>query len=399
LISGEVENISVNSINSNKPRLLYIVTSGDTGGAQTHVQHLASSFNGEFEVHVIAGSGGAMWSNLQDQGLEAHLCPHLVRSISPWKDVRALFALMGLLKKIDPDLVSTHSSKAGFLGRMAALFCRIPVLFTVHGWSFTEGVSRGRRQLYLMLERAAARLASRIICVSEYDRRLALQHRVGNEEKLVTIRNGIPDLEVAETGSQARTGQNENVFPLRVVMVARFSPQKDQGLVLRAVRELKREFAGEREWTGLPPFEVIFVGDGPLMERYRQLSRRLQLEDLVQFWGSCSDVGAILSSGHIFLLASRWEGLPRSVLEAMRAGLPVIVSRVGGVEEAVEEGKTGFLVPRGDMYALKDRLMQLLREPETREAMGRAGREKYERHFTLDRMLRETREIYYKLVK
>jgi glycosyltransferase involved in cell wall biosynthesis len=281
-------------------------------------------------------------------------------------------------RKLKPDLVCTHSSKAGVLGRLAAHRCGIPSVFTAHGWAFTEGVPAGKRRFYADVERLAARCTSKIICVSDYDRSLALRWRVAREEQLVTVHNGIPDVG-EDLVAQPGTGT-----PVRVIMVARFATQKDQDLLIRAVAALK----------GVPDFEVELVGDGPLMQQSQALAAKLGASDRVSFSGAQTDVVRRLARSHVFVLASRSEGLPLTVLEAMRAGLPVIASDVGGVSEAVEDGITGFLVPRGDEESLRQRLRWLLQRPEERVRMGRAGRERFLQQFTVERMVRRTEGVY-----
>lgn len=264
---------------------------------------------------------------------------------------------------------------------MGARLAGVPAVFTAHGWAFSEGIPQPRRWVMLQAERLAAHWAERIICVSEYDRRLALQYGVGRPEQLVTVHNGIPP--VADS-LWAKPGEGGNV---RLVMVARFSPPKDPFLLLRAL-------AGLKGCT----WELWFVGGGELEELAREESTRLGLGDRVCFLGTRRDVAELLARCHIFVLISNWEGLPLTVLEAMRAGLPVVASDVGGVGEAVVDGVTGFLVPRGDVRLLRERLKVLLENPELRARMGAAGYERFRKHFTVDRMVARTKEVYYEVL-
>jgi glycosyltransferase involved in cell wall biosynthesis len=165
-------------------------------------------------------------------------------------------------------------------------------------------------------------------------------------------------------------------------MVGRFEPQKDFGLLVRAIHGLHADV------------HVTLVGDGPTRGAAETLARHLGLEERIQFLGFRHEVARILSEAHVFVLASKWEGLPRSILEAMRAGLPVVASDVGGVGEAVVEGDTGFLVPRGSVDAVRSRLERLCEVPELRARLGAAGRARYLAHFTLEGMLRGTACVY-----
>jgi len=290
-------------------------------------------------------------------------------------DLASVKELRGLIRHVRPDLVHLHSSKAGFIGRIAAKSERVPAIFTAHGWAFSEGTPWKQKLLAIPLEAFASRLGGHIIAVSQYDYRLALRYRIESPHRMSVVHNGIPD-------SPERANPGEDTIP-KIVMVARFAPQKDHALLLRALASLGDE-----------PWELEFVGNGPLFKNIKRVADELNLQNRVRFLGARYDVSRILAESHIFVLTSNYEGFPISVLEAMRAGLPVVASDVGGTNEAVDEGRTGYLVPRGDLETLRERLRLLIKDPALRREMGNAGREKYERHFTVDRMLAETSKVY-----
>jgi glycosyltransferase involved in cell wall biosynthesis len=171
--------------------------------------------------------------------------------------------------------------------------------------------------------------------------------------------------------------------PVRLVMVARFETQKDHGTLLHALAGLRG-----RAW------QLDLIGDGPDRAQIAALAQDLGIADRVHFLGARNDVAEHLARSQVFLLISRWEGFPRSILEAMRAGLPVVASDVGGVSESVAEFETGFLVPSGDVGALQSRLELLLEFPTLRRRLGRAGRARYEAQFTFDHMFERTASMY-----
>jgi glycosyltransferase involved in cell wall biosynthesis len=166
-------------------------------------------------------------------------------------------------------------------------------------------------------------------------------------------------------------------------MVARFAPQKAQSVLLRAVANRKL------------PVVIDFVGDGELRPAAEALAAELGIASQVRFLGSRGDVAQILAQSHIFALPTNWEGFPLSVLEAMRAGLPVVASRVGGIAEAVNDGETGLLVEPGDDEAFENSLSMVVHDTAKRLQMGAAGRAKYERDFTVNAMLRKTHQVYH----
>jgi len=164
--------------------------------------------------------------------------------------------------------------------------------------------------------------------------------------------------------------------------VARFEPPKDFPTLLRALRMVTA------------PWRAILVGDGPTRPGVEELARELGLADWVEFVGWRTDVADILARAQVFVLSSRWEGLPISILEAMRAGLPVVASQVGGVGEAVIAHETGWLVPPGDAGQLSQRIEELCVDPSLRARMGVAGRRRWEDRFRVERMVEETSALY-----
>jgi glycosyltransferase involved in cell wall biosynthesis len=360
-------------------KIVFVITRTDTiGGAHVHVRDMASALRAEgHQAEVVSGGAeGPFTVALKDAGVPSHLVANMVRPINPIRDVLALIQLHRLLKRLAPDVISLHSGKAGWLGRLAGRLLGIPVVFTAHGWTFAEGVSETRRKFYRLAERVAAPLATRIITVSRQDRDFALAAGVGTRAQIVAVPNGMADLPASCRASP----ENE---PVRLIMVARYEAQKDHRTLIRALASI-----ADRPWT------MELVGGGPGEPALRSLIERHGLSDRVAVHGLRGDVTERLAESQAFVLISNWEGLPRSILEAMRAGLPVVASDVGGVREAVVEGQTGYLVPRGDGAGLAERLAALLEDPARRKAMGQAGRDRYHECFRFERMYRETLRVY-----
>ena len=363
-------------------KIVYLVTRAEPiGGAQVHVRDLASALLSRGHEPIVVTSGsGAYTEGLQAAGIQTIVLGSLSAPINPLRDLRALREIRVLLKQLRPDLVSTHSSKAGILGRVAARSLGIPVIFTAHGWAFTPGVPSREAAIYGCIERLAAPLASKIITVSEFDRQLALARGVASSQAIVTIHNGMPDVGPGLRADPSRS-------PVRLAMVARFEPQKDHATLLHALAGLPDE-----------PWHLDLIGDGALLPEAKELSRRLGLADRIQFLGQRMDVDERLAEAQVALLITNWEGFPRSILEAMRAGLPVVSSAVGGIAESVRDGETGFTVPRGDVQGLRERLKQLLADPALRTRLGRTGRQRYEQHFRLSHTVERTLAVYNEIV-
>jgi glycosyltransferase involved in cell wall biosynthesis len=360
-------------------KIAYIVTRAEPiGGAQIHVRDMAEAMQRRgHAVVVLTGGEGHFTEDLRARGIETVVLDHLTVPIRPWQDLRALRELRSALEAFGPDLVAAHSAKAGVIGRMAARLLGVPVIVTTHGWSFTTGVPPLKAFVYRWIERVTGPFAAdRTITVSEYDRRLALRAGILSESRLVTVHNGIPDVAAALRADPSRT-------PPRMVMVARFGAQKDHPTLLRALAVLQDL-----------PWQLDLVGEGPLLSQTRAMARSLGLGERVQFLGQRTDVDRILASAQVGLLITNWEGFPLSILEAMRANLPVVASGVGGVNESIIDGVTGFVVPQGDVDVLRNRLTRLLSDPMLRATLGTRGRTQYEQHFALDRSVSKTLAVY-----
>ena len=359
-------------------RIAYIVTRADPiGGAQIHVRDLAAAVRRQgHSATVITSGSGPFVHELRAQDTPTVVLRHLAGPINPVRDFRALREIRAVLAELRPDLLAAHSSKAGTLGRLAGRALQIPVVFTVHGWAFTPGIPPLRAAMYRRIERSVGPLASRIITVSEFDRRLALDARIATEDRVVTVHNGMADITPALRADPGRT-------PVRLVMVARFGAQKDHATLLRALAGLR-----EHEW------ELDLIGEGPLMAQMSSLAATLGIGGRVRFLGQRMDVDQILARAQASLLVTNWEGFPLSILEAMRAGLPVVASSVGGVGESVSDGETGYLVPRGDVEVLRDRIGRLLTSAELRSRLGANARTLYEQRFTLGHCVAGTLAVY-----
>jgi glycosyltransferase involved in cell wall biosynthesis len=354
-------------------RIAYLITRADAvGGASIHVRDVARCMRAAgHDAFVIVGGTGPVTDQLEAAGVPFHAVPSLQRAISPLRDWRALAEVKGLLRSLRPDLVSTHTAKAGWLGRAACARLGIPCLYTPHGWNTAERHDGPVGGLYTAAERVAARWATAIVCVCEYEREVALQLRIGRPEKLRVVYNGVADV---APELRARRWDAEP----RVCCLARFEAPKDHVTLLRAMALLREE-----AWT------LDLIGDGPQLEPMRRLAAELGIAGRVAFRGYLPQPERVMALAQMFVLSSRSEAFPRSILEAMRAGLPVVASDVGGVREAIDS-----VVPPGNVEALADAVRILLRSPEERCRRGEAMRRKYEQRFTLEHMMRANERLY-----
>jgi len=368
-------------------KILYVVTAAEFGGAPLHVLQLMEYMVKQgHEVGLVAASEPRLMEGAKTLGVKIFSNPHFVRPIRPWEDLQALWPVLRAIRRFNPDIVHAHSTKAGYVARFACMLLRKSVIFTAHGWAFTEGRNMWKRRLLALAEQLAAKVTAKIICVSKHDRDLALRWKVARPDQLIVIHNGIdPQPFLKADGASLRQEQGLEKATV-LTFVGRLAPQKDPLTLLEVVKKL-------------PEAVLLLVGDGELRPLVERSIRKLGLVDKARLLGQRSDVPRILAASNIFVLSSRWEGLPYTIIEAMMAGLPVVATEVGGVPELVEDGVTGFLVPPRDPEALAEALQKLIADPELRRRMGQAGHEKALKEFTLARMLRETEKVYQEVLE
>ena len=367
--------MSILSNTMTKKRILYLITRSEPGGAQSHILELLNGLRNKYELILAAGEEGYLLHQARELGIEAYLLPSITRIVSPFKDFKAYREIKKTMVNTRPDIVHAHSSKAGVLGRLAAYRLGIRNIFTAHGWAFADGTPWSRRLISIPPEYIAAKWCDRIIAVSRTDKQLAVDHHISVPEKIVVIHNGIADIE------DKLIANPDNDIPI-LTMVARLAPPKNFICLLDALSTINKKYI------------LRVVGDGPELSKVRKHAKKLGIYNNIDFMGSRNDVPDILASSDIFILSSDWEGFPISIIEAMRAGLPVIASRVGGISEAVIEGRNGFLVSRDDPEALSEAIRKLIPDIKLRKQMGHNSRQLFEMKGTTDIMLEKTNAVY-----
>lgn len=372
----------MNSEKAGNKKVCYVITLPDLGGAQSHVYEIMSGMKQYgYEAVLLVGKRGWLTEKADELGIKTYVIESMVREISPLKDLRAIYEIRSILLKEKPSLVHCHSSKAGIVGRIAARLCNIPNVFTAHGWAFTDGVQPEKRFLYRNIEKLVGYITDNIICVSEYDLDLGRKYLPAHADKMTAIHNCIPDV----APNLIRDWEKDQKHDcLNCVVVARFTKQKRNIEILYIVRELLN--AGKN-------IKVTFVGDGSDFNKAKMVADELQLGESVVFLGARTDVAELLPKFDVFLLLSNWEGFPISIIEAMRAGLPVIASDVGGVKEAVQDGVNGYLVDADDINLMQI-LSRLAECYEDMSCLGTQGRRSYLKYFTVRNMLENISYAY-----
>jgi glycosyltransferase involved in cell wall biosynthesis len=357
-------------------KIAYLVTRMDElGGAQVHVRDLCLWLKEQgHEPVVLSGWPGVVSDDLQARGVKFVEIPAMQRAIHPIQDWKAFLQTRAELKKIQPDLLTCHSSKAGLIGRFAAWSLGIPVVFTAHNWTFGKGVSKIQRPIYWAMEWIAGKFCDHIITVSEHGRKQALSGFIKASDKITAIHNGMPDRPVTTKQANELT---------KLIMVARVGWPKDHERLIRVLHDHCKHLS----------WELDLVGGGDLDKLHTQINE-LGLQERIHVLGERKDVPALLQSSDIFLLVSDWEGFPLSTLEAMCCGLPVIVSNAGGAAEAVVNGRTGFVIQPGSDETLAAALKTLIPDLAQQKSMGEQGRQLFEEKFTFEKMAQKTFSLY-----
>ncbi len=374
-------------------RVLHVLEATE-GGTRTHLRDLVLRLRRdgwEVDVAVSTLRDPSFCDDLErfrDAGIGVCLVP-MVRNPYPRADWRAFWALRRAIRATRPDLVHTHSSKAGFLGRAAARAEGKPSLYTPNAFRFqAPDAGRFERWLVTALERRAARWSDGIICVSDGERQAALDARIDVPERLHVVYNGI---DLAPLDEAATLGGGRELLALRadawpiVLTIGRRVAQKGDRYLLSAWPKVVGAF---------PDAQLVIVGDGPLLDDLQAQATALGIDDSVCFPARQGDVGRLYAIADVYVLPSLYEGCPYTLLEAMALGLPCVATAAAGSRDIIADGQTGLLVPVADAPALSDALLRVLSDHELRVKVGEQARAVARRDYTADGMADATAAIY-----
>ena len=382
--------------------VLHVITRFDWGGSSQNTLLTALGHNrAQFRPIVVAGDpgpstaqGGAKATEenrlrLRAHGIPLEIVPALTREVNPLKDLQALWSLIRILRREQPTIVHTHTSKAGVLGRLAAWIARVPiVLHTPHGHVFFGHFGRFKSWLFCLIEYVLAWGTTRMIALTDAERDDHLERGVGRRKKFAVISSGI-DLKRFQLASRSRR-QHLSDFscpPDAIVVgsVGWLTEVKGHQFLIEAIGKLKPRYAG---------LHCVIIGGGPLQGEYAQLAAHLGVTSSIQFFEKRDDIPACLAAMDIFVLPSLNEGMGRALVEAMASGLPVVATRVGGVPAIVRNNQTGLLIPPSDVNALSAALVRLLDDPSLAKELGEAAQDHINQRFDAACMVRKIESLY-----
>ena len=351
-------------------RVLIVDLSKNFGGADVRVEQIARDLSAKFDISIAVIDGSQTHHRLKTLGVR--LWP-LRRAR---KDPRLVKDLIRLMKRIRPDVVDAHNPQSLLWGLLAAKAAGVPCrIATFHSIFEISEKRRFGRQLYNGLNWLSDKTSTHIVSVSDPVTDFLVERGV-TKKKIATIPNGI-------AVSDGQSAINENRF--QIIAVGRLVPVKGIDILLRALAELG---------DNVPPYECLIVGDGPEKRTLEALSVSLKLAKQVQFLGYRTDPRAFIEKSHVLVMPSYTEGLPFSALEAAAAGVPIIASRVGGLEAYFGPEGAARLVPPGDPLVLAGAIRECMLNPEARAAIASRGRAMVERKFSLGAMLSATARLY-----
>jgi len=372
-------------------KILYIITKLELGGAQKQLLALIGSLNKDkFQPFLLTGVGGLLDEDAGAiKGLVIKRSARLKRQISLLDDWLALWEIRSFIKKNNIDIVHTHSSKAGIVGRFAAKLAGAGIIVhTVHGWSFNDYQLPFVRWTYICLERIAASFSSALIVVSEHDRQKGLKLHIGSPGKYSLIRYGIDRSGFPSVSRPLRSLSDPACDELTVCTVSCFKPQKSPADFIQLAAGITKKYNNVK---------FVVVGDGVLRGELEGLIEQFSLQGKVLLCGWQRDISRLLASADIFVLTSLWEGLPIAVLEALSCGLPVVATDTGGISEVIEEGRNGFLCRCRDVRQMTGKLQALLEDKALRTKMATVAAKSLGTEFNSATMFDNTQKLYTEL--
>ncbi|MBI3511225.1 MAG: glycosyltransferase [Bacteroidetes bacterium] len=391
------------------PKVLRITNRFNLGGITYNVSYLSRYLAPEFETMLIGGPNETSEESSlfipESLGLHPVIIPQMRRSVNPFNDLAAYKKIKKIIREFKPDIVHTHASKAGALGRMAAFHCKVPVIVhTFHGHIFHSYFGKIKTGVIRSSEKYLARRTDAIIAISEKQKKeLAIDHGICGEEKITVIPLGF-DLGRFRIDMEQKRKNFRKEFEvaddeIAIVIIGRLVPVKNHFLFLRALKNVSEQTKKK--------IRAFIVGDGE--ERFaleiaaREIgfdfaTEKIRVKKLLTFTSWIKDVDRVLAGSDIVCLTSMNEGTPVSLIEAQAACKPVVSTRVGGVENIVDPGNTALLCEPGDEKKFAENLLTLVENEAERNRMGKDGWDLVGKKFHYERLVSDMSNLYNRLL-
>jgi glycosyltransferase involved in cell wall biosynthesis len=375
----------------------HVITKLELGGAQEVALYAVSHLDpSKFRPLLVAGPGGLLTDEAKTlAGVDVHILSSLARRVHVFADLVALVELIFLFRRLRPTIVHTHSSKAGILGRWAAWCARVPVIIhTIHGYGITPAQPSWLRRILILLERMTGRITTHWIAVAKADIEKGIEWGLFDRTQVSVVRPGIDPLPFQTVINKATRQTLRSEFgagpaDFLVGTVACLKPQKAPEDFVAVAKQVCET---------IPNARFVLIGDGDLRPRIESLIDANGLHARLRLAGWRRDISTVMKVFDAFLLTSHWEGLPRVLLEARTIGLPVVATRVGGVEEAIVQGRHGWLSDAGDIAGLSAHLIRVLQSQDEEPHRRVHSMEALPKEFHLDEMVKQYESLYDRLL-
>ena len=390
-----------------KTRVIHIITRLDKGGSAETTLHIVSSLNME-KYDVFLAHGLSRESNMsimekevvesdlllaEAKGVRVFALPSLVRRLSFKNDLLAFINIYRLIRRIRPHIVHTHTSKAGLLGRLASFLARVPIIIhTPHGHVFHSYYGPVMTKVFVFAEKILSFITDKITALTNRERDEHLEEGIASIEKYVVIHSGVMldrlmnmSVDAGAVRGEFGIAQDSNV----IGVVGRLVPIKGHKYLVSAAKRIIKEFRNT---------VFVFVGDGYLSSRLERQAESVGVRKNIIFTGWRKDAVEILDLFDILVLPSLNEGMGKVLVEGMALGKPIIASNVGGIIDLVRNGENGILVPPGDSDALGEAILQLLKDKNLSEKLGKNGKAMVYPEFDASVMVKQIEDLYESLL-
>ncbi len=358
-------------------RIMFVSTNADLAGAPLHVLSLAENLPERlFKLQLIFGENEFVSKKLISQKYDVSVINTLRSDLNIIGTIRSMISLYKIARVKRPHVIHAHSTKAGLVARLVGLLVGIPVIYTIHGWGFGLGRKRILSFFIFQVEYLLKFTTAHYIAVSNADRNIGVNNLRIPENKITTIYNGVENRVI-------------NHFPpaFTITMIARNDYQKDYLTFFKAI-------------NGIDAI-IYCVGRGTDSSEFKKMAKLHAPDSFskIIFFGPTDNIANILSKTSVFVLSSKFEGLPMTIIEAMAAGIPSVASNVGGISELIIDSKSGYLVPVGGYSLMNLRLRELANNEMLTRKMGAEARRLFERYFSKEDMISSTINVYKFLIK
>ena len=381
-------------------KILRILNRFNVGGPTYNVAYLTKYLSDEYTTVLIGGereeSEASSEYILKELDIPYTIVPDMKRSISLKNDIKALREIISIIKKEKPDIVHTHASKAGMLGRLAAKICGVPYIFhTFHGHVFHSYFGKKKTSFFIHLERLLARWSTAIIAISDIQKHeLGDIYKICQPEKIQVVPLGF-DLhkfteQTDEKRKQFRTQYNLQDDEIAIGIVGRLAPVKNHEMFIDAICNCQKQTSKK--------IRAFIIGDGELAEQLQTYCKNTNTEQIITFTSWIKDVDVAYAGLDIVALTSFNEGTPVSIIEAQAAGKPVVSTNVGGISDIVQEDETALL-SEIDTEKFTEKLTRLINDDDLREKMSEKSRHFSDSKFSYVRLCTDMENVYKKFMK